>query len=84
MSAFGVILVRIFPLSDRICVQENSRVLENADQNNPEYRHFLRSVSDDHDSGEDECISKSEVGNLLKIQFSGILFMKRGNKNFYE
>ena len=84
MSVFGVILVRISPHSDWIWVQENSRVLENADQNNTEYQHFLRSVSDDRDSGEEECISKSEAGNLLKIQFSGIFFIKRGNKNFYE
>ena len=34
-AVFGVILVRIFPYSDWI--------QENADQNNSEYGHFLRS-----------------------------------------
>ena len=38
MSVIGVILVRIFPHSDYLV-----RMRENADQNNSEYRHFLRS-----------------------------------------
>ena len=37
VSAFGVILVRIFPYS--------VRMRENADQNNSEYEHFLRNAS---------------------------------------
>ena len=37
VSAFGVILVHIFPYS--------VRMRENADQNNSKYEHFLRSVS---------------------------------------
>ena len=36
MSVFGVILARIFPYS--------VRMWENVDQNNSEYRHFLRIV----------------------------------------
>ena len=38
MFVFGVILVRIFPYS--------VQMWENADQNNSEYGHFLRSVND--------------------------------------
>ena len=37
VPVFGAILVRIFPHSDWI------RMRENADQNNSEYQHFLRS-----------------------------------------
>ena len=40
MFVFRVIMVRIFPHSDRIRV----RMRENADQNNSEYGHFSRSV----------------------------------------
>ena len=39
VPVFGAILVRIFPHSDWI------RMRENADQNNSEYQHFLRSDS---------------------------------------
>ena len=53
MPVFGVILVRIFPHSD--CIQSecgkmlsispnSAQMQENADQNNSEYGHFLRSV----------------------------------------
>ena len=42
VSVFGVILVRIFPHS---CISPYSvRMLQNADQNNFRYGHFLRSV----------------------------------------
>ena len=45
VSAFGVILVRIFPHSDwiRRDTQYLVQMRENADQNNSEYGHFLRS-----------------------------------------
>ena len=54
MSVFGVILVRIFPTFSRIWTEYGEtpsispysvQMEENEDQNNSEYRHFLRSVS---------------------------------------
>ena len=52
MSIFGVILVRIFPHSDWIrrntpYLSVSVRMRENADQNNSEHGHFLRSNSKD-------------------------------------
>ena len=45
VSVFGVILVRLFPLSDWIRIFPYLiQMRENTDQNNSEYGHFLRSV----------------------------------------
>ena len=44
MSVFGVILVRIFPHSDWMCISPYSvRMRENTDQNNSKHEHFSRS-----------------------------------------
>ena len=48
VSVFGVILVLIFPHSvwiRRDTPPYSVRMEENADQNNPEFGHFLRSVT---------------------------------------
>ena len=44
VSVFGIILVRIFPQSDLRIFPYSVQMRENANQNNSEYRHFLRSV----------------------------------------
>ena len=51
MSVFGVALVRIFPHSDwirrdREYISVSIQMQENTDQNNSEYGHALRSVSE--------------------------------------
>ena len=44
MSVFGVILVRLFALFSSIFSPNTGKCVKNADQNNSEYGHFLRSV----------------------------------------
>ena len=52
VSAFGVILVRIFPHSDWIRIPYSVQMRENKDQNNSEYGHFSRSAHDFKHNGD--------------------------------
>ena len=74
VSVFGVILVRIFPHLDWIWRDTEVRMRENADQNNSEYEHFLRS----NICTEADLVGTASAEKFMKVkQYNrGVLLLK--------